>query len=280
MKKAVLALLMSVLLASGASQAQAAPFDGFDWPFGNRTDTVGWTDSGNPFKAYCTGCGSASCPYHPGSDWNKTGGDAGEPVYAAAHGTVRRVSLVFADGSRGSYIVIRHETPRGLRYSVYLHVTSVTVSPDAVVNRGQKIAVIYNMSSGAHLHLEMRSSMVSDGAGDPYPTDCPNTGYYPSRQAIDDAGFLDPTAEINAQRPGGCVGVNNSDLWVQLGLGSTGCGTQAAPLGSLEDAISKANNGATIHVRGNGGSGGTGSLAPQGKTVTIVPWDPPATVTR
>lgn len=241
----------------------SAPFDGFDWPFGNKTDTSGWSCAGNPFKGYCTpgNCGGNSGPYHPGEDWNKSGGDAGEWIYAAGSGTVVASKAINLAG-RGDLIIIQHDTPYGTRYSCYLHVTNRLFGVGASVTRGQPIAQIYNMS-GSHLHFEMRTSVDVNNL---YPHD-DGVGYYYSTTAIDQDGFISPTDEINAHRPSSC-NADPMNLYVQFGA-SSDCGSSSDPMGSLLSAISKAGNGGTININNSGSAGGT--LNPTGKTVTLRP---------
>jgi murein DD-endopeptidase MepM/ murein hydrolase activator NlpD len=133
---ALLIALGIIPLVTALRSARADPFDGFDYPFGNRINSDGWNANGNGFKSNYPpgGCGFA---YHPGEDWNKNGGDdAGAPIYAAGAGLVKRTGTF--GGGRGQYIVIRHDTPRGLRYTVYVHLENVAVASGDSVRRGQQ----------------------------------------------------------------------------------------------------------------------------------------------
>jgi len=196
-------------------------FDGFDYPFGDKSDTNGWHDA-QGYEAYYSAMGG----YHPGEDWNKDGGstaDIGEPVYAIGYGVVKRIDDVYpGNSSYGKFIVIKHNTPNGVRYSDYLHVGNISVHVGDTVTRGQKIAEIADISASGlspHLHLEIRGSASNDGAGSLYPNDNGN-GYYSTKAALEGDGFLAPSAEIEAQRPSGACGGDS-------GGGDTGSGTIA-----------------------------------------------------
>lgn len=194
--------------APPGNPSSSSSFDGFDFPFGNRINTNGWNDA-NPFEAYCGGgaCGGSLGPYHPGEDWNAGSSTAGQPVYAAGSGTVILSKPINLAG-RGNLVVIKHDTSFGIRYTAYLHVTGITVSVGSQVQRGQQIAYIYNMSTGPHLHFEMRSTIDTSSL---YPHD-DGYGYYYTKSACDGDGFLSPTNEINAHRPsnGGGGGTGNN----------------------------------------------------------------------
>lgn len=91
---------------------------------------------------------SGTAAFHAGID---IGGKIGDPIYAAAAGTVITSE---ASSSRGNYIVIQH--PNGIQ-SWYLHMQKSNVSKGDQVTKGQTIGRLGNTgrSTGAHLHFEI-----------------------------------------------------------------------------------------------------------------------------
>ncbi|HYX71430.1 MAG TPA: peptidoglycan DD-metalloendopeptidase family protein, partial [Nitrososphaera sp.] len=184
----------------------AANSDGFDYPISNvdrptRTwgDSDGWYVS-NDFGNYLSGS-PCSAHYHPGDDWNKDNGvDAGETVRAVSNGKVESIrTLTNSLGTAlGQGIGISHVLPDGSTvYSVYVHVNvNSSMFVGKTVTRGDPIATIYNLSSGPHLHFEMRTSF---NPGDWYPGD-DGCGYYYSYDAVISHGFIDPVAFLDSHR--------------------------------------------------------------------------------
>lgn len=86
-------------------------------------------------------------------DFNRTD-DLGDPVVAAAAGTVSRVEN-FGTTSYGRWIEINHGGGHTTRYA---HLSSQLVSVGEVVAQGEEIGTVGNTggSSGAHLHYEQR----------------------------------------------------------------------------------------------------------------------------
>ena len=76
----------------------------------------------------------------------------GQPIYAAASGTVTVATL---SSSYGNYIMINHGN--GL-YTLYAHMSSMAVSAGASVSQGQVIGYVGSTgwSTGPHLHYEVR----------------------------------------------------------------------------------------------------------------------------
>ena len=126
---------------------------------------------------------------HAGEDWNKAGGDAGEPVYAVANGIVMditRLNLTSGITSGGFAMVIRHWLPDGrVVDSVYVHIAPGLLSDGTTPNnsgalanaeeshfvfqegdtvqRGQQIGVIGSVTSyPPHLHFELRDKPIRD----------------------------------------------------------------------------------------------------------------------
>ena len=79
---------------------------------------------------------------------------SGTPVYSAGDGYVVVASY---NGARGYYVMIKHADNL---YTLYQHLSSYVVSGGQTVKRGQLIAYSGNtgISSGPHLHLEVRTS--------------------------------------------------------------------------------------------------------------------------
>ena len=84
--------------------------------------------------------------------------DFGDPVLAAAGGTVSRVGNT-GSSSYGRWIEIRHGNGHTTRYA---HLATQTVSVGQQVRRGKKIGTVGSSggSSGPHLHYEQRHNGV------------------------------------------------------------------------------------------------------------------------
>lgn len=153
----------------------------FSYPVGNQTADLGSyrieqyynnpssngycsTDPNNNTltPATCTGTWMYG---HDGIDLNRGAGntDCNDPVYAAGIGTV-----VFAQVSSGwgKLVRIRHNTPEGVRYTLYAHLNSMLVSVGQEVVRGQQIGAIGNTGTGScHLHFGV---LTADENGNGY----------------------------------------------------------------------------------------------------------------
>jgi Peptidase family M23 len=102
--------------------------------------------------------------FHEGIDIRPVHRDPnGEPldeVHTIAEGKVVHVNLVPGYSNYGKYIVIEHHWDGSNYYSLYAHLSSVSVQLGEPVTRGQKIAVMGYTGTGinrerAHLHLEV-----------------------------------------------------------------------------------------------------------------------------
>ena len=110
---------------------------------------------------------SSPCRITQGLHWYNaidfSHGNCGEPIYAAAGGTVQRVNLTnstsrWAFGGAGNHITILH--PNGA-VTMYGHVAKSLVSPGQQVSQGQIIALMggqpgtagAGLSTGCHLHF-------------------------------------------------------------------------------------------------------------------------------
>jgi hypothetical protein len=108
-----------------------------------------------------------------GNTWNNPAGHEavdlaavrGDPVYAAAPGTVKQVG--YETGGYGRHVVIEHA---GDMETLYAHLTSqpVLVSTGDPVAAGQQLGTVgmTGMTSGPHLHFELR---LASGRVDPWP---------------------------------------------------------------------------------------------------------------
>ncbi len=116
------------------------------WPTTSRRITAHFHDSDYPFKA--------SIGEHSGTD---IGIPQGTPLYAAEAGYVATAAV----GTKwyGNYIMIIHSNNLS---TLYGHMSSLVVSKDQYVTKGQLIGYSGNtgFSSGPHLHFEVRSNGI------------------------------------------------------------------------------------------------------------------------
>lgn len=128
---------------------------------------------------------------HLGEDWNKNSGgntDCGEPVYAAANGTITYAAD--AGPGWGNVVIITHTLPnRSKVQTLYGHLREITKTSGDVKKR-EKIGTIGNADGRylCHLHFELREEH------------CPSwdmvfVGYSPIRY-----GWVDPSDFIDAHR--------------------------------------------------------------------------------
>lgn len=122
-----------------------------------------------PFPCGQTWAGQTRTNHSPQNsiDFNRTD-DVGDPVVAAAAGSVTRVANT-GSTSYGRWIEISHGNGYTTRYA---HLASQVVSVGQSVRQGQKIGTVGSTggSSGPHLHYEQRRNGVAvrptfDGAG-------------------------------------------------------------------------------------------------------------------
>jgi murein DD-endopeptidase MepM/ murein hydrolase activator NlpD len=97
--------------------------------------------------------------YHAGLDIS---GDVGNPIYAAADGTVTGTGK---DGSRGNYVEVSHGNGLLTRY---MHLSKILTTVGTKVSKGDIIAELGSTgrSTGPHLHYEVS---VNGGNVDPRP---------------------------------------------------------------------------------------------------------------
>lgn len=130
----------------------------FSWPIDSRDISCGF---------HCTGYPFAKWFQHSGIDVRTP---QGTPVKAAASGYV---GIAKSDGTPAlAYVTIEHN---GTYATVYMHLSSVNVSPGQFVHRGEVIGYSGGLpgtpgagaySTGAHLHFEVRVDGIPQ---DPLP---------------------------------------------------------------------------------------------------------------
>ncbi|MCI0662539.1 MAG: peptidoglycan DD-metalloendopeptidase family protein [Acidobacteria bacterium] len=149
--------------------SEAAPADGFDFPFGNADGKGSYIDRAtgrthNGWYLATRFAESYSLGIHPGEDWNGAGGgntDLGQDVYAVANGRV--VFAAHCGRLWGNVIIIEHTSyenhvERKIR-SLYAHLNEIKVQKGQKLQRRQVIGTIGQDPEklfNAHLHLEIR----------------------------------------------------------------------------------------------------------------------------
>ncbi|MBI1879882.1 MAG: peptidoglycan DD-metalloendopeptidase family protein [Chloroflexi bacterium] len=167
--------------------------DGFDFPVGKPDSQGYYVAAWLVDPDYKTRFGV----WHPGEDWNGTGGgdtDLGAPVYAISNGRV-----AFADynpKSWGNIVLLEHALPDGVRvWSQYAHLQQLMVTAGQKVPRGQQLGTIGKGANDvypAHLHFEIRRNDLSPGNWKPIVD---------SRDQVL-ANYYYPSEFIKAHRPG------------------------------------------------------------------------------
>jgi murein DD-endopeptidase MepM/ murein hydrolase activator NlpD len=111
-----------------------------------------------------TSAGTVYTRFHEGIDIKPVHRDAnGEPldqVRAIADGKIVHTNLVPSHSNYGCYVVIEHRWGRSNYYSLYAHLSTITVKLGQVVQKGAPIAVMGYSGKGinrerAHVHLEL-----------------------------------------------------------------------------------------------------------------------------
>lgn len=110
------------------------------WPTDSARVTSQFGKRSDPFSGRLT--------VHSGLD---IGGQTGDPIYAAADGTVTDTGY---SSARGNYATIKH--PSGLQ-TIYMHMKKTTAAKGDVVKQGDKIGLLGSTgrSTGPHLHIEV-----------------------------------------------------------------------------------------------------------------------------
>jgi murein DD-endopeptidase MepM/ murein hydrolase activator NlpD len=111
-----------------------------------------------------TSAGIVYTRFHEGIDIKPVHrGSAGEPldqVRAIADGKIVHTNLVPGHSNYGCYVVIEHRWGGSNYYSLYGHLSTITVKPGQTVHKGEPIAVMGYTGKGisrerAHVHLEL-----------------------------------------------------------------------------------------------------------------------------
>jgi murein DD-endopeptidase MepM/ murein hydrolase activator NlpD len=167
--------------------------DGFDFPVGKPDAQGFYVAAWLVDPAYKTNFGV----WHPGEDWNGTGGgdtDLGAPVYAISHGRVAFAE--YNPKSWGNIVLLEHALPDSTRvWSQYAHLQQIMVTAGQKVPRGQQLGTIgkgANNAYLAHLHFEIRRKNLSAGNWKPIVDD--------RDQVL--ANYYYPSEFIKAHRPG------------------------------------------------------------------------------
>ena len=97
------------------------------------------------------------------------------PIISVADGQIVKIGI---DNVYGNYIVIRHELSDEEFYSVYAHLSTIYVLPDQEIEQGDIIGleggdpikdILPGVSTGHHLHFEIRTNMDPSTHVDPKP---------------------------------------------------------------------------------------------------------------
>ena len=126
--------------SSSTSSSSSSSSTGFIWP---TTSTYV-----SCYYGYRVAPTAGASTYHQGID---IAGSYGDPIYAAASGTVTQAGY---NSGCGNYVTISHGN--GL-YTVYMHCSKLYVSSGQSVSQGQTIAAegSTGISTGPHLHFSV-----------------------------------------------------------------------------------------------------------------------------
>lgn len=137
--------------------------------------------------------GVVTCEYmcytgHPALDMDKADY---APVLASADGvvtTARGGCAAFdpgvnsCNGGYGNYVMITHNTDQGVFFSLYGHLSSLSVSQGQTVSQGQQIGLLGDSgnSYGSHLHFELYPDGNGNGIPDDYKSNPRNYADFPA----------------------------------------------------------------------------------------------------
>ncbi len=132
--------------------------------------------------------------YHLGEDWNANDEkDYGDPVYAIGAGTVWSIRNITNKDSWGKVVTLKHVLLSGESvYSVYAHLSKITVALNTSVKKGAKIGEVgdANGKYSPHLHFEMHNdSGVTNPPPNPYVSALTSTAFL--------SGYINPTLFIH-----------------------------------------------------------------------------------
>lgn len=128
------------------------------WPISKTGSGVGWNTTYGWFGE------QRPTHIHQGVDINKNTGrdtDFGLPVFATHDGKVVAIKL-YNEHKGGGGTMVTIQSPDGSFQSVYMHLNSVDVSLNDIIDEGQQIGTIGKSGNGlstrwrAHLHYELR----------------------------------------------------------------------------------------------------------------------------
>ncbi|WOO89037.1 peptidoglycan DD-metalloendopeptidase family protein [Mollicutes bacterium LVI A0078] len=79
----------------------------------------------------------------------------------------------YCNGGYGNYVMLMHSTSSGVVFSLYGHMSSITVSQGQTVYQGQQVGTLGQSgnSTGSHLHFEVFADANGNGLPDDYKTD-------------------------------------------------------------------------------------------------------------
>lgn len=158
-----------------------------------------WVDANVYGNRYRLGDGWSR---HTGADLNLNAphwnADRGMPVHAICHGTVTYARRV-PTGTWGRLVVVRHETPDGVRHSRYGHMASLLVEEGQEVRRGDVLGTIGGAEFGLsdHLHFDISHSGILQSDPTHWPGDnlpVVHAHYLPPKTFLESQGKVDAPA--------------------------------------------------------------------------------------
>ena len=123
----------------------------------------------NPSSNYhgfgsCSTDGHNSCNYHHPAVDVGPGDEVNPNIYSIGYGDVTYVGEMFP--GFGNYLIIRHNINGENFYSVYAHLSTVTVDQGDMVDSNTVIGQMGNTGTGdVHLHFEVRTSLGVNSQG-------------------------------------------------------------------------------------------------------------------
>lgn len=125
---------------------------------------------------------------HTGMDMDKADY---APILATANGTVISAKSGCApfydgvntcNGGYGNYVMLMHKTSSGVVFSLYGHMSSLSVSQGQTVSQGQQLGLLGDSgnSAGSHLHFEVFADSNGNGLPDDYKGDPRNYVSFPA----------------------------------------------------------------------------------------------------
>jgi len=145
----VLALLAAGFVAFGNPSPAEASGSSFSWPTsGSISGSVAWHESTEAQKAVDIAASSGTAV---------KAAYAGEVVTASSGGNTQCYSENHASNGYGNYIVLKHASASGTLYTLYAHLSSLSVAASATVTEGQQIGAVgqTGCADGAHLHFSI-----------------------------------------------------------------------------------------------------------------------------